>query len=490
MSTMKSIPVPGFCGPTYLAASPVMDAERAINLYPEPGGKHSKSDMMLIGRPGLLSPPFTTLANAPVRGIFAGDERMFAVGGSHFYEIGNAGIVITDYGVMDFASTLSPVQIVANGTQLLVMDFGANVIYNANTGGPTMDPVFNGRALEYLDGFYIAIDAADSTKINVSAYLDGTTWNALDTVQVTGGSDYRNQLAVLNGQLWIFGQSTTEIWYNAGNPLFPFARVPGATLNFGCLAPFSVVKFYNTIMWLGCDPNGVLQVYMTQGTNPIRVSNPAIEQQILGITATSPEGIMDEIVYTRAYGYQENGHTFYVLLTCNSSWTPQAAYVYDLTTGMWHERAYAGAFPACFANIPGILFSTSPGYVGDAKSGAIYHQGQGYPSDAGTPIVYTRTFPHIADRNHFIKYPLLELDCDIGSAQVVLSYSNDGGKTFPYTRAAISGSGETSNGSLPRFRWWQCGRSRDRVFKFIITTSTQLIKLINAYVGVSASEEP
>lgn len=487
--SLKTIPVPGFGGPTYLAVSPVMDAERAINLYPEIGGPHSKSPAMLIGRPGLLDPAFSTLGAGPVRGLFAGDERMFAVSSNHFYEVGNAGIVITDYGVMDAGSTLSPVQIVANGTQILVMDFGANTIYNANTVGPTMDPVFAGRALEYLDGFYIAIDAADATKINVSGYLDGTTWNALDTVQVTGGSDYRNQLAVLNGQLWIFGQSTTEIWYNAGNPLFPFARVPGATLNFGCLAPFSVVKFYNTIMWLGCDTNGVLQVYMTQGTNPVRVSNPAIEQQILGITAATPEGIMEEIVYTRAYGYQENGHTFYVLLRCNSSWTPQAAYVYDLTTGLWHERDYEGAWPVCFANIPGILFSTSPGYVGDALSGNIYHQGQGYPSDAGTPITYTRTFPTASDRQHQIKYPLLQLDADMGTATAGLEWSNDGGKTFPFSRAPISPSAETSQGNAPRYMWRQLGMGRQRTFRISTTSSTELVRYINAYMGVAPGTE-
>lgn len=488
---MKTIPVPGFCGPTYLAISPVMDAERAINLYPEPGSPHSKSEMMLVGRPGMLSPAFSTLANAPVRGLFAGDERMFAVGGSHFYEVGNAGAIITDYGVMAALSTGAPVQIIANGTQVLVMDFGAGVIYNADTVGPAMTAVFNGRALEYLDGFYVAIDTASARKISVSGYLDGTSWNALDTIERTGGADRAVQLAVLNSQLWIFGQATTEIWYNAGNPLFPFARVQGATLNFGCLAPFSVVKFYNTIMWLGCDVNGALQVYMTQGTNPIRVSNPAIEQQITGVTQASPQGNMNQLVFTRSYGYQENGHTFYVLLMCLASWVPQSAFVYDLTTGLWHERAYTGVFPCCYCLVPGILFTNSPGYVGDAKSGGIYHHGQGYPSDAGTAITYTRTFPPVADRSHFIKYPLLELDADIAAATpVVLSYSNDGGKTFPYTRAALTGSAETSNGERPRWRWWQTGRSRDRVFRFVITTSTQLVRFINAYLGVSPSEEP
>jgi len=488
---MKTVAVPGFGGPTYLAVSPVMNAERAINLYPEPGSEHSKSPMSLVGRPGLSASPFITLPTSPVRGLWAGNNRLFAVAGNNLYEISNVGTIITNYGAMG-GSNVGNVQIIANGTQLLVMNGANSVVYNANPGGPSMDIEFNGGiALEYLDGFYITIDGAGDNKVNVSSYLDGTSWNALDTVQRTGGADKPVQLAVLNGQLWIFGQSTIEVWYNAGNPLFPFARVPGATLNLGCIAAFSVVKFDNTILWLGSSPTGFVQVYATEGTSPKRVSTWAIENQIMGITAAAPAGIGATLEFTKAYGYQESGHTFYVLTMFTSHSQPVGQYVYDLTTGMWHERTYAGPFPTCYANVPGFTFSsTGPSYVGDGLSGKIYYQGQGYPSDGGTPIVYTRTFPHIADRNHFIKYGLLELDCDIGTAQVALEYSNDGGKTFPLTRAAISGSAETSNGGFARFRWQQLGRSRDRVFKFVITTATNLIRLVNAYVGVTPGVEP
>jgi hypothetical protein len=446
--------------------------------------------MMLVGRPG-LSAAWCTLGSTPVRpgGLWAGNNRLFACSGTHFYEISNVGVVSADYGAMGGGNT-GPVQIEANGTQLLVMNSANNVIYNADPGGPVMTAVFNGRALAYLDGFYIALTSADDAVLAVSNFLDGTVWPALDIVQRTGSADRCVQLAVLNSQLWIFGQQTTEIWYNAGNPLFPFARVPGATLNFGCVAPWSVVKFYNTILWLGCDTTGAVQVYMTQGTNPVRVSNWAIENQICGITKANPEGLIKYLEFASAYGYQENGHTFYVLTTKTSHGAPTATYVYDLTTGMWHERAYGGIWPICFASVPGFPFNTTGAFfVGDALTGAICHQGQGYTSDAGTDIVYTRTFPPVYDRNHFIKFPLLELKADAGTAQVVLSYSNDGGKTFPYTRAAISESAETSNGEQGRFQWRQLGRSRDRVFKFIITTKTELVRLIDAYLGVSPGTE-
>jgi hypothetical protein len=61
-----------FCGPTYLAISPVLDAERSINLYlyPEraPNGANPKSLIALIGTPG-LSAPVITLPGGPARAL-------------------------------------------------------------------------------------------------------------------------------------------------------------------------------------------------------------------------------------------------------------------------------------------------------------------------------------------------------------------------------------------------------------------------------------
>lgn len=484
-----------FCGPSYLAASPVIDAQRSINLYPEPGYKSSKTAMGLIGRPGLFH--FGTLANSPARSLWAGDNRLFAVGGTHFYEMTNAGTVMTDFGAMGLSLGTGPCQTISNANQLLVCDPFSTLIYYANPAGPAMDTIMVGTALEYLDGFHVAIASGPTlagtnpNQINASNFLDaalpwngtdaGTSWQASRFVLRTGAADLTTQLAVLNGQLWIFGQKTIEPWYNAGTPGFPFARMQGATINLGLLAPQTVAKFYNTVMWLGADDRGYAQVYMVQGLNPVRVSSFAIEQYL----ATFPFQYLSQ---STAFSYQENGHTFYILNLTNAGNFPVASLVYDLTTGLWHERAYGGAWPCCFASLAG--FGTVPNFVGDGYSGKILYQNASYASDDGQAITYTRTAPHISGANKWIKYSRFELDGDFGTAAPTLDYSDNGGRTFGGRTIALRQAADQGRGTVsPTFRRFfamQLGRSRDRVFKVSITDSTNLIRIANAYVDAAA----
>jgi hypothetical protein len=513
----KTVEFPGFCGPSYREDSAVLDAERSVNLFPVPGGSNSKSKVALYGRPGLSLHPFIELPIGPARYLWAGDNRLFAIGGTNLYELDPGGFILTDFGAMPGASGFGPATAVANGRQLLVLDASAGQIYNADPGigavdgilpYPTMTPVFRGVALDYLDGFYVAIAFGESlagsnpNQVNVSALGDGSVWDPLAYVIKEGSSDLITQLATLNGQLWIFGQKTCEVWYNAGNPTFPFQRIQGATLNLGLVAPWSVVKFENSIIWLASDDRGYTRVYQAKGLEPQRVSTYPIEL-ILGNPATV--GLLPSC---QAYGYQENGHSFYVLQMMgtndyrNDAYRPILCVVYDLTTGMWHERIYTGAttvtggvggpWPVCFASVPGFN-SAGPNFVGDAYSGKIFFQSTTYPSDAGQAINYTRTSPHSADRNRWIKYPSFELDCDMGNAAATLSYSNDGGRNFLNLNRSDATKTVQPNfgtrGAMGRLKWHELGRSRDRVFSISISDSQNLIRILNAYLGVGQGEE-
>lgn len=487
MPEPKLIPF-GFCGPTYVAASPVLNAERTINMFPEPGIQTSKSPMSLIGRPGLSN--FMTLPQSPARALWAGNARMFAVGGTHFYELNPNGTVNTDYGVMAGSTGKGPCQIVANGTQLLVMDQSSRSIYNANPAGPVMTKVFDGIALEYLDGFYVAVAVgaslagANPNQVNVSAFGDGTSWNALDFIIRTGSSDLVTQLAVLSGQLWIFGEKSIEVWYNAGNPLFPFARISGSTLALGLLAPYSVAKFYNTVMWLGADDRGFPQVYMSQGLNPLRVSTFAIERLI---STYDP----NTLIHCWAYGYQEAGHTFYVLNLCgDANFLPAACVVYDLTTGMWHERDYLGNWPMCLASSASFAVTSAvpqPNIVGDGRTGALSFQSTIIPNDNGNNIRYFRACPHVSDTNRIIAYPYFELDADLGAHDSILDYSNDGGRSFlGVNRSLLQATNQGFPTTSAWHRYWarQLGRSRDRVFSWTFTSNEQLVRIANGYLDV------
>lgn len=506
---MPTLPDFGFCGPTYNAESAVLDAQRCINLYPEPGYGTSKSKMALIGTPGLNT--FMTLAQSPVRGLWAGNNRLFACAGTHVYEVSNAGAVITDYGAIpNSTGGSSPVTFQHDGTHLILMDptcpgSGGGLtgnVFNINPVGPTITQVGNngggnvaGGAITFLDDFIVSLDVATNNRVNVSNLGDGTTWNALNFIVRSGSSDLATWLEQLNGQLWIFGQKNIEVWYNAGNPLFPFARVPGATLNLGLLSQYTVVRFQNTIMWLGTDDRGYAQVYMTQGTAPVRVSNWAIEQIIASrfrANGNNPGAFT-------AFGYEEAGHTFFCLNAASQA-LGLSMLVYDLTTGLWHERntkvggVQAAWLPNCFASAP--YFSTSssgPNFVGDFSSGKIYYMLLSATSDAGANIIRQRMSPHVANKNLWTKHVSLELDADVGTAQAQLLYSNDGGRTYPHSRAAVAASTDAGYGSVGggfgRFKWWQLGRSRDRAYQIKIDDNANQIALINAYLNAEQGTE-
>ena len=96
----------------------------------------------LIRRPGLKT--FVTLPLAPVRGVFPGEFRLFAVGGDHFYEILSSGTII-DRSTPGFSGSSgigtaggaigndgNPVLGFFNGNQMLLVSAGYAYVDNGN----------------------------------------------------------------------------------------------------------------------------------------------------------------------------------------------------------------------------------------------------------------------------------------------------------------------------------------------------------------------
>jgi hypothetical protein len=248
------------------------------------------------------------------------------------------------------------------------------------------------------------------------------------------------------------------------------------------MAAQSVCKFYNTILWLGADDRGAAQVYMAQGMNPVRVSNPAIEN-LLNTTASV------KLNYTKCFTYQEAGHSFYVMNLCDATWTIVATVVYDLTTGLWHERTYSSPnlWPSCFASVPVFSAGTTSNFIMPDSQGYLYSQSISLANDNGSSITYIRTAPHVCNSLQPLRHSRLTLDADIGTANPVLTYSNDGGRAFGAT-PSISMQQATDTGytgtTFKRFWANQLGRSLDRGYKVTITDSANLIRIAAAYLEV------
>src|SRR5271156_868807 len=53
-----------------------------------------------------------------------------------------------------------------------------------------------------------------------------------------------------NREWWVIGERTTEVWYNAGNTIFTFSRVPGVGPQIGCSAVQSLSRMGQGLVWL------------------------------------------------------------------------------------------------------------------------------------------------------------------------------------------------------------------------------------------------
>jgi hypothetical protein len=312
-------------GQAYVARTINAADNRMVNLFPEATPEGSKDTGFLNRAPGLRT--LARVGTGPIRAVWANQTRgedAFVVSGSEFYSI-NTNYVARLIGNV---TGTGPVSIADNGIQLFLACNPDGFIYNKATQvfQKITDPDFAGAiTVGYIDGYFV-FNQPDSQIVWVTTLLDGTSVDPLDFASAESAPDILLSLAVNNREVWLFGTNSTEVWYDAALPGFPLAPIQGAFNEVGCLAAYSVAKLDNSLFWLGADARGFGVVYRNQGYNALRVSTHAIEFAIQNYAVLN-----DAIAYT----YQQEGHSFYVLTfpTAGKTW------VYDVATGLWHERA-------------------------------------------------------------------------------------------------------------------------------------------------------
>jgi hypothetical protein len=209
---------------------------------------------------------------------------------------------------------------------------------------------------------------------------------------------------VNNREAWLFGTNSIEVWYDAGTPDFPLARIQGASNEIGCVAPFSVAKLDNSLFWLGQDARGRGIVYRNNGYTGVRASNHSVEWQI-----QQYGDISDAIAYT----YQQDGHSFYVLTFP----TVQKTWVYDVSTQSWHERAgwsngdFVRYRPNCQVTFNNQIL------LGDYENGNLYAYDLDVYADNGAPQKWLRSWRPIPSGQNNLRRTAqhsLQLDCETG----------------------------------------------------------------------------
>ena len=468
---------PQFVAGSHVSQSPLADTQRTVNWYPErleqPGGTTKAA---LYPTPGVET--LATAATSPGRAHFARAGHEYAVIGSQYVEIAADGTLTTrgTVAVDEFPATITSNG--AGGGQNFITSGNNGYLHDLTTHTFTQVRTGATRMGAHLDGYFLALDAGTST-LFLSDLLDGTTWDPTQFAQRSIEADPWVALAVRDRYLWLFGESTSEVWYNAGSFPFPFAPHPSGLVSRGSPAIVSPKVAARASHWLGQTKDGPHQVVRAAGFAPEVISTAPV-QVALGAYTTVADAIGD--------AYQDLGHSFYVL----SFPTARGTWVFDARDGVWHERGTwrseeqgYEAWRPCFH-----AFAHGAHRMLDRTSGALYRLASDLALDAdGRPLRRLRRGPTLWQDQHRLYVASFELHLEPGlgglsgqgtDPQVALRISTDGGKTWSSERWREAGA---LGHYQQRVRWWRCGSGRAWVPEVVVSDPVPW-RLLGASVDV------
>lgn len=480
-------------GGAYSARSILANCQRCINLFPEINRQDSPTPFTNYQRPG-LKPLVSPAAPAPGRALYqASNGDGYAVIGQNLYYVSPPPAwTLTALGPLT-AGRNNPCSMIDNSIELLVVD-GAPAVAGLGGGwrvdlashGMTAmsDPAWTGAdRVDYLDTFIIwnqpGTKRFGSTLSNQIVPLD-----PLYLASKTNYPDNLRSLIVNRHEILLLGMFKSEIWYDAGNPQFPFAELPGASIEHGVEAKYSLATADIATYWLGRDLQSGRQgmVFRQRGYETKRISNHALEYQMQQLAKTTP--LSDAVGFT----YQQGGHVFYELSfpSGNQTWVFDES-ISDIDLA-WSQRCWTssdGQLNRSRSNVCAALYGYN--VTLDWENGTLYQLDLDTYTDtvAGVsgPITYLRTFPHLMSgldakgnpvlaNGKMIQHDRFLLDAECGTGPDLdaeglppkfnLRWSDDRGRTWG--EAVLQSSGELGQYST-RPEWAGLGQAMDRVYE-------------------------
>ena len=487
----------GFVGTSYTAPSIYQDDQECINFFAEidptkqPG---ERGIVALYPTPGLKQQ--TQLVPAEVRGFhtMSGEQILIAVSGNIVYQV-NTSMVATQIGTLTTSTgqvSISDNITNADGLIAYIVD-GVNrytwvVSTNTFTTLPSTDGPWQGaNVVDVIDNYNIYNEP------NSQNWACTDLGSQLSTQALYGTSDGSSDLLVTliadRRQVYLLGETTTEVWTDVGNVIagittFPFQRVPGTFSQNGIGARFSLARFADSFVCVCKDTRGNSTIEMMQGYAWTKISTHAVEQSLLN------EVVSDAISFT----YQIEGHEMYVV-TFPSVGEYGLTWVYDNATKSWHKWLSWDSANAVYKRHRsncGAFFNNMY-IVGDYENGKLYSLENEQYTDNGATIRRLRRAKHLTtdlQRQYFEEFqiqfqPGVGLNNGQGQdPQAMLRWSNDGGSTWSNEHwVTIGKMGQYQNRAI----WRRLGWSRDRIFEVALTDPIKAV-IVSANLKASAGD--
>ncbi len=458
------MPAFNFCGPSYTAQSPIIDDELAMNCFCEISESEGAATRnALLRTPGRKK--FALLPEGKVPGGFEVNGRVFFAS-SNLWELDASGAQI-NRGSLG-AAPVNPTMITANETQLVVLNNGDLFVLTLATNVFAVVDMgqFNGPVsqISFTDGYVLAT-IQDSHTWQQSNLEDATTWDGLNIATISYFPDNIASMICDHREPWFFSNKKAIGYYNAGAGFPVFIPIQGAFIEKGAGATYATVQADNSVFWLDQDERGYMVARRLNGYNGDRVSTHATELAWQQFKVAA-----DAVGWT----YQERGHEFWVIYfpAANKTWC------YDISQNLWHERGFwvegAGNYIADRAMCH--VFAFGKHLVGDWASGNVYELSSNFYDDDGAIIRGNRRSPTLSKENVWLYYSQIEFVMETGLApatplidgdgqprppQIMLRWSDDGGKTWSNTYLLSLGfQGEYNKRVIKRM----LGRGRKRLW--------------------------
>lgn len=300
-----------------VAANP----SRLVNVYAE-----RTTDGVRWLKSVLAMNEIVTLGGVFITAMANVDGKLYVVCGGQLYTVAVDGtpraLGAVDHGPASISGNNGKVAVQA-GARYFVYDPAANTLTE-----PTAGAFAAVGACEYFEN-YTVLTELGGRKFAWSSLAVPGTLPGLNFTTADGRDDNVLRPFALHGQLYIFKERSHEIWYNAGGAgARALERVSGGVRDVGLKSRDLVCRFVGGAFMVGSDN----RAHLVAPGRLQPVSTPPVETAIKQNQAAC------------CVSYEDEGHTMVAVVFRDAP-----AWVYDVATGEWHERAYGadlGAWPA------------------------------------------------------------------------------------------------------------------------------------------------
>jgi hypothetical protein len=385
---------------------------RLVNCYLE---TNEQGELWVYKRPGTLE--FQSQGAANARGLYYWQSDVYSIFAGTLYRNGVSvatGLEQTG-GTYRFSSILgaTPKMVLGNGQKTYAYTVAGGLTSDLHTIDVDF-PLTTVKGIVYLNGATYVMDSTGQiwgSAIN-SVSVAGD-WTALNFIAAQAEPDQGVYLAKQLVYVVAFGQWSTEIFFDAGNPAgSPLGVVQGSQISYGCATAESVQDIDDRLFLISATKSGAIQVSMIEQLNHQVISTKPIDRLLQSSTLADVSSARLKI----------EGHSFYIITLRDINLT----LVYDIAEGEWHQWTDTNG---AYFKMMAYTYDSSHRHIFQHETdGKLYYVDPSYKNDNTGKIIvdiYTPTFDANTRRRKHLSMMSFVGDQDEGSILFIRSTDDD-----------------------------------------------------------------